>query len=430
MYNYPSNDENSKIVVSQSISSRVKRIKRNRFNDNTKFDIKNASPELSTSPLLIAINAVKPRVLEILNAKDVDMYVNDTYRSRFFADPDKRDRLICCYGLTKELGPVRVSNYTSIKHSKGSLRTSFGIHLYETKGKDPISYVSVSIPATHGGTEDILFVEKGKSFRLHRQWARQIAYSSKIDKPVLPGNMLEEIEKNTVRFLQSAKQFKSYNTVARRGIVLSGSPGNGKTMVCRYIRKLCDKFNIEYNIVSASDIESSYSKGHLSSVMNQEGVTFFDDIDISIFSRKNGGNTKMACAMLAAMDGMDNECNSIRIFTTNEMLQDMDDAFKRPGRIDKLFEFENPDEKMRKKLLDTWPEEIISSMDVCQAAKQTDGLSFAELNGIKSIMVTEHIIENNEFDFGKAHKIMIDSIEDKKSGKSMGKGRAGFGGGG
>jgi hypothetical protein len=55
-------------------------------------------------------------------------------------------------------------------------------------------------------------------------------------------------------------------------------------------------------------------------------VKFFDDIDVAYLDRKKG-NGKMACSMLTAMDGMREDENLVRIFTTNEPVEELDPAF-------------------------------------------------------------------------------------------------------
>ena len=129
----------------------------------------------------------------------------------------------------------------------------------------------------------------------------------------------------------------------------------------------------------------------------------------------------MACALLSAMDGMENGGNCVRIFTTNEVIKDMDDAFKRPGRIDKVFSFEKPDKAMRQRLFETWPEDMISEVKPDVFLKSTDGFSFAECEAIRSIMVTNHIIEGRPWDFNAA----VQEYHER-TGESFNRTRVGF----
>ena len=65
------------------------------------------------------------------------------------------------------------------------------------------------------------------------------------------------------------------------------------------------------------------------------------------------GNGKMACSLLTAMDGMSEGGHLVRIFTTNESVEELDPAFTRPGRIDRCITLDKPDQDLRRQLIQT-----------------------------------------------------------------------------
>ena len=216
-------------------------------------------------------------------------------------------------------------------------------------------------------------------------------------------------------FLLKAKEISHYGVKIKRGLILDGPPGNGKTMLCRYIQRLCSHNNINYSIVTASDIDNAFKDQALNDLFIQSTVTFFDDIDIEYMNRDKG-NGKMACSLLTAMDGMSDSGHLVRIFTTNETVESLDKAFIRPGRIDKRITLELPDDNLRRTLIDKyWPKEITDNICVDELIKRTNRFSFAELESIRTLLVTNKILGNKGWDLDYAFKKHNEQRNDRKS---------------
>ena len=101
--------------------------------------------------------------------------------------------------------------------------------------------------------------------------------------------------------------------------------------------------------------------------------------------------------------------DNILIFITNENLDDIDPAFIRPGRIDKCFMIRKPTPKMRRQLIEErWHDEILEYLDkdnrLDYLMEGSDGFSFAELESIKSILVTNKLMGTCNWDIEAAFK--------------------------
>jgi len=393
--------------------------------DGTVVDTSNDSSLPNTSLRVMESNKSKIAALLGADIDDIEYTMQDYVRSEV-ALSKNRDTLISTHGLTDELGLVRMNNRKGA-HSPVTW-VGVGIHIYETRNTEkPLRYAILVLPNPSCGYDVVLATCKGSYFRLIRHWKRLITENSQMDPPVLPEGVLEDILKNSVEFLTKKKLIASYGVNVRRGLVLSGPPGNGKSMVCRYLKSVCNKNNIYHRTIRAGEIQNAYAENLLESLFSDNGVIFLDDIDISFFSRRTGGsNDKMACALLAAMDGVETTGNSIRIFTTNEHLSDMDEAFRRPGRIDKVYHFKKPTSEGIRKLLESWPEEMLEGVDIEEAVKMCEGHSFAEVDSIRANMVTNHIIDEKPWDFRTAHEEMSQNQEEKDNGKDFNKPRVGF----
>src|SRR5262249_51232285 len=108
-----------------------------------------------------------------------------------------------------------------------------GLRLYEIDG---VSFVRVRMPQDVDQTIwafDFLPVPRRDYRRLYR-----IALRCRRDMeppspaPVLPAEQLDLLWKNTIGYLESdnLSRIKEYGGRAKRGVLLTGAPGNGKTM--------------------------------------------------------------------------------------------------------------------------------------------------------------------------------------------------------
>lgn len=276
-----------------------------------------------------------------------------------------------------------------------------------------------------------LICKKGYVYRITRE-LQQIAYDLCKDAqaPVLKAGLLDEILNNSVNFLRKKRLIESYGVTVSRGLVFNGNPGNGKTMTCRYLKAQALKNKLTVGQVSGQLIDATFRKGEsLHSLFNDENVIFFDDIDISFLDSREKASSRsdLACAILSAMDGISQSKNVVRIFTTNEDVSNFDTAFVRPGRIDRIFSFDNPTASMRQALIDNWHEEILGYIKEDNLYyefinESTDGLTFAEINSIKNYLVTNKIL-NDEWNLDLAIENATMDKEDKgakKQRKKMG----------
>jgi cell division protease FtsH len=122
----------------------------------------------------------------------------------------------------------------------------------------------------------------------------------------------------------------------------------------------------------------------------------FDDFDLAVRDREQFGATSHHSTFLGEMDGMCVLEGVVFLFTTNAALSDLDPAFLRPGRIDVVAHFPCPDAELRHRfVLERWQAEIREALDVEQVVEDTAGLSFAEMEGLRTHLVLRYMVSQH-----------------------------------
>jgi cell division protease FtsH len=225
--------------------------------------------------------------------------------------------------------------------------------------------------------------------------------------PVLPLEQLDSLWKNTIGYLEGTnlERIKAYGGRAKRGVLLTGSPGNGKTMACRWIWEACRQRRWEYRLVTPDNYRSARGRDCIEALFGVErrGIVFFDDMDLALRDREKITENEDQAVFLSAMDGIQVNEGVVFVFTTNCSLDLIDRAFKRPGRLDLVLHFKGPDAGLRRQLIERWHADIRAHLDIDTAVASTDGYSFAEIEELKNLLVM-HFMDSDTWNWGWALK--------------------------
>jgi hypothetical protein len=227
--------------------------------------------------------------------------------------------------------------------------------------------------------------------------------------PVLAPDTFAALRRNTLDYLRPERleQITALGGRPKRGLLLTGPPGNGKTSACRWVWERCRDHGLEYKLVSPDDYRSARGACNAAEAVRDlfavetAGVVFFDDLDMALRDRSSSDNPEDQAVFLGALDGIRPTAGAVYVFTTNLPPNRIDPAFLRPGRIDTVLHFPKPDAGLRQELVGRWHADVRANLDVDRVLADTDGFSFAEVDELKNLLILRHL-ETGGWDWGWA----------------------------
>ena len=267
----------------------------------------------------------------------------------------------------------------------------FGLERYRCV-LDGYTFRLVNIVAPFGDYESHAFwvVPESQYLRLYRSLRRRVRRELLQPPPIMSEAERRRLWDNTIGFLRHGCELLArFGVPQKRGVLLLGEPGNGKTMACRWLRAECCRLGFAWRSVSAEEFEGarSQAQAHELFELEQPGIVFFDDVDMAVRDRNQFGQTGDHSTFLGGLDGLESHRGVVYLFTSNAEQTSLDPAFLRPGRIDVVMKFARPDAILRRRLVEGWNSEITCNFDIDRLVDETEGCSFAEVDEIKKLLV-------------------------------------------
>lgn len=206
-----------------------------------------------------------------------------------------------------------------------------------------------------------------------------------------PGSI--EVINQIKTFYDKKEMFKKWNFNHKRGILMHGVPGGGKTclissimdFVCNEIKGVAfyipspDKFPVYRNFINTifREIEPDTPM-----------IIIIEDID-SYFGNNGYGSTETT--LLNTIDGVENKNNVLYLATTNYPENLPPRIFNRPGRFDLKIEIKAPCAESREFYFrHRIPADYIKNIDIMKWIKDTDGMTIAQMAElVKATLILE-----------------------------------------
>ena len=189
--------------------------------------------------------------------------------------------------------------------------------------------------------------------------------------------LVESLKKEIYRsidefFTKSGNFFKTYNIPYKRGILLYGKPGNGKTTL---VKSIANSISAPVAYWQITEFTSSYSINEVFSTVAKMApmVLVIEDIDSM--------PEEVRSVFLNTLDGATSKEGIFLIGTTNYPEKIDPALINRSGRFDRAYEIKLPTEELREQyLLKKEIQQFISIDNVQKIAFETKSFSFAQLN--------------------------------------------------
>jgi len=220
------------------------------------------------------------------------------------------------------------------------------------------------------------------------------------------GGMAEvkrEIALKIIQPLQHPELYKAYGKKIGGGILLYGPPGCGKTYIAR---ATAGEINARFISISLNEILDMWignSEKNLHQFFeiarrNAPCVLFIDEVDALGASRsqmKNSAGSTVINQFLAEMDGIQNSNEGVLILGATNMPWNLDPAFRRPGRFDRILFVPPPDEEARLEILkQQLKDKPQGKVDFSKLASKTQEYSGADLKAIIDVAIEEKLEES------------------------------------
>ena len=158
-----------------------------------------------------------------------------------------------------------------------------------------------------------------------------------IESVILDKGVKESISADVKDFLRSSQWYYSRGIPYRRGYLLHGPPGSGKSS---FIQALAGELDYNIAILNLSERGLTDDRlNHLLTVIPQRTLVLLEDADAAFVNRRQteadgyrGANVTFS-GLLNALDGVGSAEERMLFLTTNHV-ERLDSALIRPGRID------------------------------------------------------------------------------------------------
>jgi transitional endoplasmic reticulum ATPase len=199
-------------------------------------------------------------------------------------------------------------------------------------------------------------------------------------------DVLEALEANVVLPLEDTETAEELNLKPKRGVLLAGPPGTGKTTIGRALaHRLKSKFFlIDGTVVSGTPMfHHMIQRVFEAAKQNAPAIIFIDDTDVLF---EDGQQTGLYRYLLTMLDGLEStSAGRICLMMTAMDVGNLPPALVRSGRIELWLETRLPSTEARAAILADRCAElpaVMGSVDIEALAEASDGLSGADLKRV------------------------------------------------
>lgn len=374
-------------------------------------------PELSISELVSDISAEEVEKIEVEGSKLSVFYKDETLKEAKKETENSLSQTLINYGLTSE--QLKTIDVIVKKESGLSFVLLMSLPFLLPIIGIIILFWFISRQVKGSNMQAFSFGSSKARLTDPKDTKQKVTFKDVAGVEEAKEELLEIVD-----FLRNPKKFLTIGAEIPKGLLLTGTPGTGKTLLARAV---AGEAKVPFFSISGSEFVEMFVGVGASRVRDlfkvakkmSPSIIFIDEIDAVGRARgvgTGGGNDEREQTLnqiLVEMDGFDPNGKVIVIAATNRP-DVLDPALLRPGRFDRRVMIEAPDRKDRKAILEIHSKKKPFAEDVNLEiiAERTPGFSGADLQSLMNegaiLAARENRQKISQFDLVRSiEKVML-----------------------
>ncbi|MGH7974932.1 MAG: AAA family ATPase [bacterium] len=236
------------------------------------------------------------------------------------------------------------------------------------------------------------------------------------DDLILSAKLKEQIKMNLQNLIAYHEIYKKNGLQVKRGLILAGEPGTGKTVLAKI---LCNQIDWTFVWVTSKNLEDAKRVAQIVELARDlsPSVLFLEDIDLFGGSRESSRNPMILGELMNQLDGVEENTDIIVIGSTNnkEVLEKA--LVSRPGRFDKVIDFPLPAYAERLQMLKIFSNGLLNDTPclekIAREYKKKTGAQIRELVNMAVIFAVD------EKSYGEDQKLIVKEEHFNKAIKAV-----------
>ena len=170
------------------------------------------------------------------------------------------------------------------------------------------------------------------------------------EKLIFSAEVQNAIETSIFTPIEFADRVRQETGKLKRGVLLGGKPGTGKSLTANVTAKMCEDHGWTFiYLASTGDFAQAMDFAKL----YQPAVIFAEDLDsiVNTYSEDSENRDEGTMAVLNTLDGIDSKTSDILVVFTTNYPEKLPEAMIRPGRLDAVITVLPPDKEAVERLV-------------------------------------------------------------------------------
>jgi SpoVK/Ycf46/Vps4 family AAA+-type ATPase len=198
----------------------------------------------------------------------------------------------------------------------------------------------------------------------------------------------KRLEASFLAPLRNPELRRVYGKSIRGGLLLYGPPGCGKTYIAKAIAGELEASFLSVSLSEILDMFIGNSEKNVTELFERARasapcVLFLDELDAIGQKRtltRHSGMRGTVNQLLTELDGVSSSNEGVYVLAATNQPWDVDEALRRPGRLDRTLLVRPPDDRARQEIFRLHlKERPVEQIDLGRLARKTDGYSGADI---------------------------------------------------